>query len=67
MAVSYNTSPEVRRGKLSPLFIRLVSDPCRWVSAGSRVRVGVWICDFVLSFSILSLQSLAGMFRAGED
>lgn len=32
MAVSYTTSPEVRRSKLSPLFISLISDTCRWVS-----------------------------------
>lgn len=34
MAVSYSVSPEVRRAQLSPLFIKLISDPCRWVSVG---------------------------------
>lgn len=32
MAVSCTVSPEVRRTKLSPLFIGLISDPCRWVN-----------------------------------
>ncbi|XP_068422172.1 serine/threonine-protein phosphatase 4 regulatory subunit 1-like [Eschrichtius robustus] len=30
VAVSRNTSPEGRRARLSPLFITLISDPCRW-------------------------------------
>lgn len=39
MAVSYSASPEVRRAQLSPLFIKLISDPCRWVSAGSSAAL----------------------------
>lgn len=31
MTVSNSTSPEVRRAKLSPLFISLISDQSRWV------------------------------------
>lgn len=31
MMVSNSTSPEVRRAKLSPLFISLISDQSRWV------------------------------------
>lgn len=31
MVVSNSTSPEVRRTKLSPLFISLISDQSRWV------------------------------------
>lgn len=33
MVVSNCTSAEVRRTKLSPLFINLISDQSRWVSA----------------------------------
>ncbi|MXQ85063.1 hypothetical protein E5288_WYG004278 [Bos mutus] len=30
LAVAHNTSPEVCRSRLWPLFITLISDPCRW-------------------------------------
>ncbi|XP_013373795.1 PREDICTED: serine/threonine-protein phosphatase 4 regulatory subunit 1-like isoform X2 [Chinchilla lanigera] len=46
MAVSYNTSPEVRRTQLSPLFIRLLSDPCRWVRQAAFQSLGPFISTF---------------------
>ncbi|ELK33953.1 Serine/threonine-protein phosphatase 4 regulatory subunit 1 [Myotis davidii] len=46
MAVSYNTSPAVRRAQLSPLFIRLVSDPCRWVRQAAFQSLGPFISTF---------------------
>ncbi|XP_021110819.1 serine/threonine-protein phosphatase 4 regulatory subunit 1-like isoform X3 [Heterocephalus glaber] len=46
MAVSYNTSPEVRRSQLSPLFIRLLSDPCRWVRQAAFQSLGPFISTF---------------------
>lgn len=46
MAVSYNTSPEVRRTQLSPLFIRLVSDSCRWVRQAAFQSLGPFISTF---------------------
>ncbi|XP_060040216.1 serine/threonine-protein phosphatase 4 regulatory subunit 1-like isoform X2 [Erinaceus europaeus] len=46
MAVSYNTSSEVRRSKLSPLFIRLISDPCRWVCQAAFQSLGPFISTF---------------------
>ncbi|XP_036100213.1 serine/threonine-protein phosphatase 4 regulatory subunit 1-like isoform X2 [Molossus molossus] len=46
MAVSYNTSPEVRRAQLSPLFIQLVSDPCRWVRQAAFQSLGPFISTF---------------------
>lgn len=36
MIVSNSTSPGVRRTKLSPLFISLISDQSRWVRAYAR-------------------------------
>ncbi|XP_074868188.1 serine/threonine-protein phosphatase 4 regulatory subunit 1-like isoform X5 [Carettochelys insculpta] len=46
MAVSYTTSPEVRRSKLSPLFISLISDPCRWVRQAAFQSLGPFISTF---------------------
>ncbi|KAM9590405.1 LOW QUALITY PROTEIN: serine/threonine-protein phosphatase 4 regulatory subunit 1-like [Trichechus inunguis] len=46
MAVSCTTSPEVRRAKLSPLFIRLISDPCRWVRQAAFQSLGPFISTF---------------------
>uniref|UniRef100_A0A667G8X4 Serine/threonine-protein phosphatase 4 regulatory subunit 1-like n=1 Tax=Lynx canadensis TaxID=61383 RepID=A0A667G8X4_LYNCA len=46
MAVSYNASPEVRRAQLSPLFIRLISDPCRWVRQAAFQSLGPFISTF---------------------
>ncbi|XP_045152842.1 serine/threonine-protein phosphatase 4 regulatory subunit 1-like [Echinops telfairi] len=46
MAVSYSTSPEVRRTQLSPLFIRLISDPCRWVRQAAFQSLGPFISTF---------------------
>ncbi|CAO2577452.1 Putative serine/threonine-protein phosphatase 4 regulatory subunit 1-like [Lemmus lemmus] len=46
MAVSCNTSPEVRRAQLSPLFIRLISDPCRWVRQAAFQSLGPFISTF---------------------
>ncbi|XP_046535012.1 serine/threonine-protein phosphatase 4 regulatory subunit 1-like isoform X2 [Equus quagga] len=46
MAVSYSTSPELRRTKLSPLFIRLISDPCRWVRQAAFQSLGPFISTF---------------------
>ncbi|XP_036276094.1 serine/threonine-protein phosphatase 4 regulatory subunit 1-like isoform X7 [Pipistrellus kuhlii] len=46
MAVSHNTSPEVRRAQLSPLFIRLVSDSCRWVRQAAFQSLGPFISTF---------------------
>lgn len=46
VAVSYNTSPEVRRSQLSPLFIRLIRDPCRWVRQAAFQALGPFISTF---------------------
>ncbi|XP_077729844.1 serine/threonine-protein phosphatase 4 regulatory subunit 1-like isoform X4 [Canis aureus] len=46
MAVSYSASPEVRRAQLSPLFIRLISDPCRWVRQAAFQSLGPFISTF---------------------
>ncbi|XP_039768762.1 ankyrin repeat domain-containing protein 60 isoform X3 [Ornithorhynchus anatinus] len=46
MAVSYTTSPEIRRIKLSPLFISLISDPCRWVRQAAFQSLGPFISTF---------------------
>ncbi|XP_038187448.1 serine/threonine-protein phosphatase 4 regulatory subunit 1-like isoform X2 [Arvicola amphibius] len=46
VAVSCNTSPEVRRAQLSPLFIRLISDPCRWVRQAAFQSLGPFISTF---------------------
>uniref|UniRef100_A0A2K5ISY5 WW-binding domain-containing protein n=1 Tax=Colobus angolensis palliatus TaxID=336983 RepID=A0A2K5ISY5_COLAP len=44
-AVSHSSSPGVPRTQLSPLFIRLVSDPCRRVSAAFQ-SLGPFISTF---------------------
>ncbi|XP_006839371.1 PREDICTED: serine/threonine-protein phosphatase 4 regulatory subunit 1-like [Chrysochloris asiatica] len=46
MAVSCTTSPAVRRAMLSPLFIRLISDPCRWVRQAAFQSLGPFISTF---------------------
>ena len=49
LAVAHNTSPEVCRARLWPLFITLISDPCRWVSVATlRPQHGLWTCHCVL-------------------
>nr|XP_033819600.1 serine/threonine-protein phosphatase 4 regulatory subunit 1-like isoform X2 [Geotrypetes seraphini] len=46
MAVSYTASGEIRRMKLSPLFINLISDPCRWVRQAAFQSLGPFISTF---------------------
>ncbi|XP_059508875.1 serine/threonine-protein phosphatase 4 regulatory subunit 1 isoform X2 [Stegostoma tigrinum] len=46
MAVSCSVSPEVRRTKLSPLFINLISDPSRWVRQAAFQSLGPFISTF---------------------
>ncbi|KAM6147567.1 LOW QUALITY PROTEIN: serine/threonine-protein phosphatase 4 regulatory subunit 1-like [Erethizon dorsatum] len=59
MAVSYNSSPEVRRTQLSPLFIRLLSDPCRWVRQAAFQSLGPFISTF-------ANPSRAGLYIRGD-
>ncbi|KAL0594611.1 Serine/threonine-protein phosphatase 4 regulatory subunit 1 [Plecturocebus cupreus] len=59
MAVSHSSSPEVRRTQLSPLFIRLVNDPCRWVCQAAFQSLGPFISTF-------ANPSRAGLYF-GED
>ncbi|CAM4508413.1 unnamed protein product [Caretta caretta] len=46
MAVSCATSQEVRRTKLSTLFINLISDPSRWVRQAAFQSLGPFISTF---------------------
>uniref|UniRef100_A0A8C2HK12 WW-binding domain-containing protein n=1 Tax=Cyprinus carpio TaxID=7962 RepID=A0A8C2HK12_CYPCA len=46
MVVSNCTSPEVRRAKLSPLFINLISDQSRWVRQAAFQSLGRFISTF---------------------
>ncbi|XP_067316453.1 serine/threonine-protein phosphatase 4 regulatory subunit 1 [Pseudorasbora parva] len=46
MVVSNCTSPEVRRTKLSPLFINLISDQSRWVRQAAFQSLGRFISTF---------------------
>ncbi|RXM91208.1 Serine/threonine-protein phosphatase 4 regulatory subunit 1 [Acipenser ruthenus] len=46
MTVSNSTCPEVRRTKLSPLFISLISDPSRWVRQAAFQSLGRFISTF---------------------
>uniref|UniRef100_A0A8C7XXC8 Putative WW-binding domain-containing protein n=1 Tax=Oryzias sinensis TaxID=183150 RepID=A0A8C7XXC8_9TELE len=46
MMVSNSTSPEVRRSKLSPLFINLISDQSRWVRQAAFQSLGRFISTF---------------------
>lgn len=46
MMVSNSTSPEVRRSKLSPLFISLISDQSRWVRQAAFHSLGRFISTF---------------------
>lgn len=69
MAVSYSASPEVRRAQLSPLFIRLISDPCRWVSAGRWAALAAshrGPTGLVVAPGLVSLRLLIGVFRPCE-
>ncbi|XP_064238616.1 serine/threonine-protein phosphatase 4 regulatory subunit 1-like [Aotus nancymaae] len=58
-AVSRSSSPEIRRTQLSPLFIRLVSDPCQWVRQAAFQSLGPFISTF-------ANPSRAGLYL-GED
>ncbi|KAJ8260306.1 hypothetical protein GJAV_G00179450 [Gymnothorax javanicus] len=51
MVVSNSTSPEVRRSKLSPLFIGLISDQSRWVRQAAFQSLGRFISTFANSSS----------------
>uniref|UniRef100_A0A6Q2Z5G7 WW-binding domain-containing protein n=1 Tax=Esox lucius TaxID=8010 RepID=A0A6Q2Z5G7_ESOLU len=46
MIVSNSTSPGVRRSKLSPLFISLISDQSRWVRQAAFQSLGRFISTF---------------------
>ncbi|XP_061796207.2 serine/threonine-protein phosphatase 4 regulatory subunit 1 isoform X1 [Nerophis lumbriciformis] len=46
MMVSNSTSPEVRRAKLSPLFISLISDQSRWARQAAFQSLGRFISTF---------------------
>ncbi|KAH0617817.1 hypothetical protein JD844_016435 [Phrynosoma platyrhinos] len=46
MAVSCATSQEIRRTKLSTLFINLISDPSRWVRQAAFQSLGPFISTF---------------------
>uniref|UniRef100_A0A8C2B7F6 WW-binding domain-containing protein n=1 Tax=Cyprinus carpio TaxID=7962 RepID=A0A8C2B7F6_CYPCA len=46
MVVSNCTNPEVRRTKLSPLFINLISDQSRWVRQAAFQSLGRFISTF---------------------
>ncbi|KAJ7999421.1 hypothetical protein DPEC_G00194260 [Dallia pectoralis] len=46
MIVSNSTSPGVRRAKLSPLFISLISDQSRWVRQAAFQSLGRFISTF---------------------
>nr|XP_054111470.1 putative serine/threonine-protein phosphatase 4 regulatory subunit 1-like isoform X2 [Callithrix jacchus] len=59
-AVSRSSSPEVRRTRLSLLFIRLVSDPCRWVHQAAFQSLGPFICTF-------ANPSRAGLYLREDD
>uniref|UniRef100_A0A674D4P2 Serine/threonine-protein phosphatase 4 regulatory subunit 1 n=1 Tax=Salmo trutta TaxID=8032 RepID=A0A674D4P2_SALTR len=61
MTVSSSTSQEVRRTKLSSLFISLISDPSRWVRQAAFQSLGQFISTFA------SPNSVGQYFREGED
>uniref|UniRef100_A0A8C7U8T9 Serine/threonine-protein phosphatase 4 regulatory subunit 1 n=1 Tax=Oncorhynchus mykiss TaxID=8022 RepID=A0A8C7U8T9_ONCMY len=61
MTVSSSTSQEVRRTKLSSLFISLISDPSRWVRQAAFQSLGQFISTFA------SPNSVGHYFREGED
>uniref|UniRef100_A0A8C7U5W6 Serine/threonine-protein phosphatase 4 regulatory subunit 1 n=1 Tax=Oncorhynchus mykiss TaxID=8022 RepID=A0A8C7U5W6_ONCMY len=60
MTVSSSTSQEVRRTKLSSLFISLISDPSRWVRQAAFQSLGQFISTFA------SPNSVGHYFREGE-
>ncbi|XP_067834441.1 serine/threonine-protein phosphatase 4 regulatory subunit 1 isoform X2 [Heptranchias perlo] len=60
MGVSCATSQEVRRTKLSSLFINLISDPSRWVRQAAFQSLGPFISTFASS-------SGAGHYFKEED
>lgn len=51
MSVSSASSPEVRRSKLSSVFISLISDPSRWVRQAAFQSLGQFISTFASSSS----------------
>ncbi|CAB1349723.1 unnamed protein product, partial [Coregonus sp. 'balchen'] len=61
MTVSSSTSQEVRRTKLSSLFISLISDPSRWVRQAAFQSLGQFISTFA------SPNSVGQYFREGEE
>ncbi|KAJ8403310.1 hypothetical protein AAFF_G00355270 [Aldrovandia affinis] len=61
MTVSSATSQEVRRTKLSSLFIGLISDPSRWVRQAAFQSLGQFISTFA------SPSSVGQYFREEED
>uniref|UniRef100_A0A8C1HDA4 WW-binding domain-containing protein n=1 Tax=Cyprinus carpio carpio TaxID=630221 RepID=A0A8C1HDA4_CYPCA len=61
MVVSNCTSPEVRRTKLSPLFINLISDQSRWVRQAAFQSLGRFISTFA-NPSITGLKKKVQMF-----
>uniref|UniRef100_A0A8C7U5X2 Protein phosphatase 4 regulatory subunit 1 n=1 Tax=Oncorhynchus mykiss TaxID=8022 RepID=A0A8C7U5X2_ONCMY len=61
MTVSSSTSQEVRRTKLSSLFISLISDPSRWVRQAAFQSLGQFISTFA------SPNSVGHYFREGEE
>lgn len=57
MMVSNSTSPEVRRAKLSPLFISLISDQSRWVRKKISSTLKFYILtDWHFSWSLYTLS-----------
>ncbi|KAM7237403.1 hypothetical protein CapIbe_011647 [Capra ibex] len=46
LAVAHDMSPEVCRARLWPLFITLISDPCRWVLQAAFQSLGPFISTF---------------------
>lgn len=60
MSVSSASSPEVRRSKLSAVFISLISDPSRWVRQAAFQSLGQFISTFASS------SSAAGQFFRDE-
>ncbi|CAB1341130.1 unnamed protein product [Coregonus sp. 'balchen'] len=61
MSVSSSTSQEVRRTKLSSLFISLISDPSRWVRQAAFQSLGQFISTFAIP------NSVGQYFREGEE
>lgn len=74
MMVSNSTSPEVRRSKLSPLFISLISDQSRWVRyTNTRGQRGKELGngrkgggDFVKITITIKCNVLSGVMKLGQ-